>query len=735
MKRYFFILALSIWTLHSFAQNTFIKIFSDVDATKEFSGRHIVRTIDGNYSFLCTNNTFPVIIRVNENGNEFNRFTIQRYRLNPVCLAADNQFNYFFVGRDSAIFTGYKAKADSTGNLFFHQGEYGAVGGSQAHGVYRTPDNGMLYSFWNNSEMCYDPEYFFKADSLNVYEWSRDISSNMSNASKQSFQFLSADEICAVGPHLTGCYDTIQYYSSDLRVFDTTGAYVNYNFSELYHTIDTTFGGGFILGSSNQFAKMDTGTGIVWTNPMPAGMSFQIALRQLTDSSFLLAGDQFVTNFGQQIMINKYDWSGNLIWSKHFGESGDEFFSNMLLTDDNGFLISGTTTSYGSLSKAFILKADSLGNSVSMPLITSSTDRICSGDSTALTLPAGYTYLWNTGDTSQTIYATQANSYWAVLSSGGNQYYTDTLSLNVVSTIKPDLGNDTILCAGTEFILDAGLNYTAYRWSTGSFLHSDTITIGGNYIVEAIDSNSCSMFDTVQVGFISLPPFDLGPDIFQCDTLPVVLQSPGILQWYWNDLSTDTTLTVTSSGIYSIIYTNGVCTDSDFVTVAMNIPLQVNLPDDTTLCINQNLILNAGAGFVDYEWQDGANTQTYIASSSIVATIQYSVMTIDSNGCSSTDDIVIDFQICPSTNDLQFAEDFKIFPNPVISSGILRIESENKRKLTIEILSVTGIAFYRKEVETVPENIFIGDISPGIYFLRITENESGKYFNSKLIVN
>lgn len=734
MKRFFFILALSFWTLLSFAQNTFIKVFSDVDASKGFSGRHLVRTTDGNFSFLCTNNSLPVVVRIDENGNEFNRFTIQRYRLNPACLAVDNQFNYFFVGRDSALFTGYYEKTDSSGNISFHYGEYGAVGGSAAHGVFQTPDNGMLYSFWNNSEMCYDPEYFFKNDSLNNYQWTRDVSNNMSNPSKQSFQFLSANEICAVSPHLTGCYDTIQYYSSDVRIFDSIGGYVNYNFNELYHTIDTTYGGGFILGSSNQFARMDTATGIAWTNPMPSGMSFQIALRQLSDSSFILAGDQLVTNLGQQIIINKYDWSGNLIWSKNFGESGDEYFSNMLLTDDGGFLISGTTNSYGSLSKAFILKADSLGNSTSMPLITSSTSTICSGDSTALSLPSGYSYLWNTGDTTQTIYATQSNSYWAELTFGGNQFYTDTIVLNVVSTVKPNLGADTILCAGTEFIMDAGLNYSAYRWSTGSFEHSDTISIGGNYIVEAIDSNSCSMFDTIQVGFVSLPPFDLGLDISQCDTVPVILHSPGILQWTWNDLSTDTTLTVTTSGIYSLAFTNGVCSDTDYISIQLNLPRQVNLFDDTVVCVNQILVLDAGTGFIDYEWQDGTHNQFYSATSPSVATIQYTVTTLDSNGCSSTDDVVIDFQICPSTNDLGFSDGFIVYPNPVCSSDELQIESKSISGLDVEIVSSLGKLVYSCKDQIAPFKISLEGFSSGVYFLKISEKDSGKYFNSKLVV-
>ena len=331
MRFLFVILSLCFWTINAKAQNTFIKVFSDVDATKPFSGRHIVKTSDNNYSFLCTNNFKPVVVRLDESGIEFN-----------------------FVGRDSLQFTAYAEHTDSNGVIIFHHLEYGAVGGAQAHGVYRTPDNGIMYNFWNNSEMCYDPEYFRKEDSVGNMVWERVSSNNMINPSKQSFQFLPGDKLCTVAPYLTGCYDTVQYYFSKLTIFDAIGVDTAYNYTELYHTVDTTYGGGFVLASQNEFVRIDTAGGVMWTTPMPSSMSFQIALRQLQDSSFILAGDKPVVGSGQQIIINKYDQNGNLIWSQNYGGRGDEYFSNMLLESDGGFLISGKTGSYGASSKPIV---------------------------------------------------------------------------------------------------------------------------------------------------------------------------------------------------------------------------------------------------------------------------------------------------------------------------------------------------------------------------------------------
>lgn len=729
------VLVFSFWTLNSKSQNSFIKVYSDVDATKPFSGRHIVKTSDNNYSFLCTNNNKPVIVRIDENGNEFNRFTIQWNRLNPICLAVTDQFEYYFVGRDSIQFTGYAEHTDSNGVIISHHLEYGAVGNSQAHGVYKTPDNNIMYNFWNNSEMCYDPEYFRKEDSLGNMVWERVTSNNMINPSKQSFQFLPGDKLAAVAPYLTGCYDTIQYYYSNLTIFNPIGVYTTYNFPVLYHTLDTTYGGGFILASIGQISRMDTTAGIAWTISMPPSMSFQIALRQLQDSSFILAGDQFITGYGQQIILNKYDWNGNLLWSQNYGGTGDEFFSNMLLESDGGFLISGRSNSYGPKSKAMIIKADSVGNSTALPTINSSTNIICSGDSTELSLPSGYTYLWSNGETRQAIYVSSANSYSAILTdTGGVQIYTDTVSLNVLTTVKPNLGPDQTLCIGQICILDAGTGYQYYQWNNGSFAQTDSINVGGNYIVEAIDSNSCSSYDTIQVAFVTLPPFTLGPDIDQCDTAAVTLYSPGILQWTWSDGSTDTTLTVDTSGLYYLVFTNGVCVDTSYINISLNQPLQVDLIDDTTVCVNQSVLLDAGPNFTSYLWQDGTVSRFYIASSTVPASLQYTVSVVDLNGCPTSDDVIVDFQICPSTNDKEFENGISIYPNPVSASSSLLIESKKYSKVSVQLFSISGEEVYVDTNKKLPSRISMNKISAGLYFLRVTDDQSGNYFNAKLIV-
>ena len=144
--------------------------------------------------------------------------------------------------------------------------------------------------------------------------------------------------------------------------------------------------------------------------------------------------------------------------------------------------------------------------------------------------------------------------------------------------------------------------------------------------------------------------------------------------------------------------------------------------------------LDAGPGFINYEWQDGTLTQTYLVSSSTVTTIQYSVTTIDSNGCSTSDDVVVDFEICPSTNNFDFAKGISYHPNPINSSGQLQINSQDNFKLEVEILTVTGKCLYKIPEQNKPFTIVMNNFSSGLYFIKITDSITRESFTGKLLI-
>jgi gliding motility-associated-like protein len=118
-------------------------------------------------------------------------------------------------------------------------------------------------------------------------------------------------------------------------------------------------------------------------------------------------------------------------------------------------------------------------------------------------------------------------------------------------------------------------------------------------------------------------------------------------QWSLNGApiagATNRTLTVTQSGLYTVLLANGSCGRADQVNVTFTRP-QVDLGPDTTLCGGgDQIVLNAGNPGSTYLWSTGATTQTITVTAAPGSSTTYSVTVTQPGpaGCSDTDEIVV----------------------------------------------------------------------------------------------
>lgn len=118
---------------------------------------------------------------------------------------------------------------------------------------------------------------------------------------------------------------------------------------------------------------------------------------------------------------------------------------------------------------------------------------ICSGNS--ITLDAGNpgaTYLWSTGDVSQTIAVTTADTITVFVDDQGCTA-TDTVIINVDIIADAFIGNDTTICPGDEFILDVSSFGTGFLWSTGETTGDIVISEAGLYSVVITTTAGCEI--------------------------------------------------------------------------------------------------------------------------------------------------------------------------------------------------------------------------------------------------
>ncbi|MFA5782705.1 MAG: gliding motility-associated C-terminal domain-containing protein, partial [Bacteroidales bacterium] len=199
-----------------------------------------------------------------------------------------------------------------------------------------------------------------------------------------------------------------------------------------------------------------------------------------------------------------------------------------------------------------------------------------------LTLDAGnpdFSYLWSTGETTQTIYATSTGIYWV---SVYDQYCNDVDSVDITIHPSPaaDLGNDTVLCESAGLTLDAGHPGFSYLWSTGETTQSIHVTSPGIYWVSVYDQY-CSDVDSIKVSAI-FPP-DLGSDVNMCGQDYLVLDAgSSIGNFLWSTGAITQTIVVTEPGTYwvQILYPN--CSFSDTIKVTEAGSLTMFFPNTFT---------------------------------------------------------------------------------------------------------------------------------------------------------
>ena len=67
---------------------------------------------------------------------------------------------------------------------------------------------------------------------------------------------------------------------------------------------------------------------------------------------------------GKDAWVLKLTSAGAITWQKTYGGASDDSAYNVLLTDDGGYLVTGTTVSFGTSTNTWVLKLDATGRPV-----------------------------------------------------------------------------------------------------------------------------------------------------------------------------------------------------------------------------------------------------------------------------------------------------------------------------------------------------------------------------------
>lgn len=294
---------------------------------------------------------------------------------------------------------------------------------------------------------------------------------------------------------------------------------------------------------------------------------------------------------------------------------------------------------------------------------------------------------------------------------------------------------DTFLCSGDSIYIQANPNFLNCVWNNDSLFSSDiNIIEAGNYTLLAEDSVSCLAFDTIQVKSKRIPFFNLGNDIEQCESTSIILSADTSGTCIWSTGDSLPEINIDTSGLYiaEVINECGSFTDSIYITIYPEPNVSLCGGGDTTIYTTDTLILDAGYGFLHYEWNNGSINQTQIVYGPVIGpTVRYySVTVTDFNMCSNSDEIIVTILYDSHVDDIE-KSGIKIYPNPC--SGILNVKNKYyKGKIDISVHSIDGKLVSEKSNSKTINKLNMNHLPDGQYVVIV--NKSGKIFRKTIIL-
>lgn len=154
----------------------------------------------------------------------------------------------------------------------------------------------------------------------------------------------------------------------------------------------------------------------------------------------------------------------------------------------------------------------------------------------------------------------------------------------------PNLGPDTLICAGTAITLQPDSTYNSYTWSNGASTSSITINTAGTYWLDV--PSGCGLARDSIVVTTQQPIIDLGPGVSHCIGDSTLLQPTGSTGSYlWSTGASTANIYAQNAGSYVLnVIDNLGCTAQDLIVVSLI------EPDTTSSAMN----LCAGSSYNFY---------------------------------------------------------------------------------------------------------------------------------------
>lgn len=399
-----------------------------------------------------------------------------------------------------------------------------------------------------------------------------------------------------------------------------------------------------------------------------------------------------------------------------------------------------------------------INNEVTATVTAGGPITFCAGESVDLTANASAnvsnpTYMWSTGETTQTITVSAAGNYSVTIYSDNDCMGTSsatTVVVNPLPTVTITADAPTTFCTGGSVNLTSDQT-TGNVWSTSATSQSINVNTSGTYTVTYTDGNGCEATSNsiaVSVSATPVPTIAASGSTTICSGDDVTLTASASDSYVWNlngspiSGATSQTYNASVQGVYTVTVTNanpcdGVGTSAQTVVFINPTP---NASATYSSTGNSVTFTNNSTGATSYAWDfgDGNNSTLANPTYSYAAGGNYTVTLTATNG-SCSDVTTINIVNLAVEDEISLVENINIYPNPATQNATLSVVLTESKGFNVMMIDVSGKLIFNQEVANAfaGENIVnipVGEIENGIYFVRITfENNQTEMI--KLMVN
>jgi len=278
-----------------------------------------------------------------------------------------------FGAGDSAF---YLVKTDDSGNPLWTR-TYGGAGQEEARFVQQTTDGGYILAGWTNSFGAGAEDlYLVKTNSSGDTLWTRTYGGSGSDYACSVQQtadggYIVAGWTCSFGAGGSDFYLVKTDGAGDTLWTRTYGGACGDWANCIQQTTDA---GYIVVGCSNAFGpytedfylvKTNSSGDTLWTRTYGgSGRDWGSSVLQTADGGYIVAGTTRSYGAGlDDIYLVKTDGSGNPLWTRTYGGAGEDIGACVQLTSDGGYIVEGHTRSWGAgLYDFYLLKTDDSGN-------------------------------------------------------------------------------------------------------------------------------------------------------------------------------------------------------------------------------------------------------------------------------------------------------------------------------------------------------------------------------------